>query len=130
MFNLDDAIVDYIEFSQKRKIGNKGNIKVVSLSSDDDKFEGRRIRADDDLAIASRELTFNKIDSRVRYRRGDTVETDVNCDSDYMLSAMNRVGNSIRSAYHWIPQSEPWYLVMDNVSGHGTEEAIEKHFIK
>ena len=64
---------------------------------------------------------------KVRYQRGDTIEKDVNCDSAYMLLAMNRVGKSICDTYHWIPCSKKRYLVMDNTGGHGTATAIGKY---
>lgn len=29
--------------------------------------------------------------------------------------------------YHWVPQDETIYLIMDNVGGHGTKDAIETY---
>ena len=64
---------------------------------------------------------------KVRHQRGDTVEVDCSCDSAYMLTAMDRVGASIRDAYHWIPRSKKCYLLMDNAGGHGTKETIDEY---
>ena len=44
-----------------------------------------------------------------------------------MMDAMDRVGLSIHSSYHWIPPAECCYLVMDNADGHGSDDAIEKY---
>ena len=44
-----------------------------------------------------------------------------------MLEAMDRVGDSIRQSYHWIPSDHPCYLVMDNAGGHGSNEAKETY---
>ena len=121
-YALDDAVVDRIEFQYKTKIGNKGNSKMVSIFDGGSKLEGE-IRTDD----GKRQLTVQDLNIRVRYRRGDMIATECSCDSAYMLSAMDRVGKSIREAYHWIPPSEKCYLVMDNAGGHGTDDAIEKY---
>ena len=40
---------------------------------------------------------------------------------------MDRVGQPIRSAYHWIPATKPRYLVTDNIQEHCADEAIEKY---
>ena len=74
------------------------------------------IRTHNDPAMPSRALTLRDLEMKVRYRDGDTIETDCNCDSTYMLKAMDRAGESIRAAYHWIPRTETCYLVMDKVS--------------
>lgn len=63
----------------------------------------------------------------MRYQRGDTIEVDYLCDSSYMLATINRVGQSTRLAYHWIPTSEKCHLMMDNAGGHGIDEALEKY---
>ena len=123
---MDDAIVDRIEFIYIIKIGSKGNTKNVSIGEGNKKLEGT-IRENDDPSIPPRPLTLGKFFMKCCHRRGDTVEVDVNCDSAYMLRAMDRVGESIRRAYHWISRTEKCYLVMDNAGGHGTNEAIKEY---
>ena len=61
---------------------------------------------------------------------GDVVERDCSCDSNYMLTAMDRVGVKIREKFHWVPQSEVCYIVMDNAGGHGTDDAIVEYTAK
>ena len=128
-FALDDAVCDRIEFIYKTKIGRKGNTKEVRIKDGEAKLEGA-IREEDDPVEPSRPLTLNDLNVKVRHQIGDTVETDVNCDSQYMLAAMDRVGAAIRAAYHWIPLTTECYLVMDNAGGHGTSEAIEEYVAK
>ena len=48
---------------------------------------------------------------------------------------MNRVEESIRKSFHWVPIDELVYLFLDGTGGHGTKEAIieyknnlQKHF--
>ena len=96
-YALDDAIADRIEFIYKTKIGGRGNTKDVSITEGE--LRGM-IRTEDNPAIPARALTINDLSIKVRYRRGDTIEVDCNCDSDYMLGATDRMGASIRSSYH------------------------------
>ena len=58
---------------------------------------------------------------------GEEIERDCSCDSQYMLSAMHRVGEAIRKKIFWVPKEETRYLVMDNAGGHGTNEAIDEY---
>ena len=44
-----------------------------------------------------------------------------------MIPAMDRVGQAIRSTFHWIPPNQTCYLVINNAGGHGTDEAIKKY---
>ena len=60
-------------------------------------------------------------------KTGDERDVDISCDSDYMLRVMPRVGEAIRAAYHWVDDSDPIYLFLDNAGGHGTDEAVEKY---
>ena len=40
---------------------------------------------------------------KVQVLHGDVIERDCSCDSDYMVSAMDRVGDAILKSFHWIP---------------------------
>ena len=60
-------------------------------------------------------------------KTGDKHEVDINCESKYMLEVMPRVGEAIRAAYHWVDDSAPIYLFLDNAGGHGTDNAVEKY---
>ena len=44
-----------------------------------------------------------------------------------MLNVMDEVGTCTRFAFHWVPQTEKCWLVMDNVGGHGTKEPNEEY---
>ena len=67
---------------------------------------------------------MDDIELKVRQQLGDEVEEDASCDSNFMLTAMNRVGKAIREKYYWIPNDQKCYLVMDNAGGHGSNTAI------
>ena len=57
----------------------------------------------------------------------DTMVVDVSCDSTFMQEVMPKVGKAIREAYHWVPQTTPIYLFLDNADGHGTDEVVEAY---
>ena len=123
-YELDDAVIDRLEFFYITKVGNIGNVKEVRIEDADENIGSLKIRRQDQSNLPSEFILLNDINVKVRYRFGDEVEEDASCDSEYMLSAMNRVGAAIRNSYHWIPISKKCYLVMDNAGGHGTNEAI------
>ena len=54
---------------------------------------------------------------KVRYQEQDTVEKDRSCDSEYMLSAINRVGEVICQNFHWVPIDELIYLFIEGKGG-------------
>lgn len=51
------------------------------------------------------------------------VETDCNCDSEFMLRHMDRLGHAARSKFYWVPMDVEIDCIMDNAGGHGTDEA-------
>ena len=67
---------------------------------------------------------LSEISLKVRYQDHDTAEKDCSCDSEYILSDMNRVGEAIFQNFHWVPIDELVYLFIDGVGGCGTKEAI------
>ena len=94
------------------------------LEDDNINFKTKLVRVSDDKTVVPRLLTLTDINVHVRNVIGDPVQIDCTCDSEYMSDAMKQVGESIRKAYHWIPMSQPCWLVMDNAGRHGTKECI------
>jgi hypothetical protein len=58
---------------------------------------------------------------------GRFIEEDCSCDSTFMRNTIPTVGERIREAFHWLPQSETIYLQMDNAGGHGTKHAVAEY---
>ena len=110
-YELEDYIIDCLEFSYKKLIGKKGKAKYIPIDNDDELL--------DDTSFKLSEISL-----KVRNQEHDTVEKDCFRDSEYMLSAMNRVGESIRQIFHWVPIDELVYLFIDGAGGRGTKEAI------
>ena len=90
-FNLDDYIIDRLEISYRTKIENNGNTTNVELE-DGDIFSSMMIRTDDDKNILRRQLIITDLNIQVRNQIGDLVEEDCSCDSEYMLTTMERFG--------------------------------------
>ena len=122
-YNLDDHILDQIELYYVIKIGTSGNTKQVRID-DDREYALYNIQTENDKDVPRRNITIEDLKIQVRNQIGDEVEEDCNCNSEYMLSAMERVGKSIRAAYHWIAMDQKFYLIMGNTGNHGTTEVI------
>lgn len=74
----------------------------MRVEDDDGNISTLKIRRHNNSNLPSELLLLIDINVRVRNKIGDEVEEDASCDSEYMLSAMNRVGAAIRKSYHWI----------------------------
>ena len=76
-------------------------------------------------------LTEEKKQERVtlyrKFPRGSEIETDVSCDSAFMLDTMPDIGAAIREKMPWVPREQPIYLQMDNAGGHGTKAAVDEY---
>ena len=125
-YQLEDYILDRLEFYITTKFGNNGNIKEVKLELDKC-ISSYKIRTEDDKNVPPRSVTIQDVKVQVRHKYGDSHEVDCSCDSKYMLSAMDRIGKAIRNVYHWVNIDQACYIVMDNTGGHGTKDAINEY---
>ena len=80
-YELEDYIIDRLEFSYKKLISKKGNAKYIPINNDDELLDDNHFK-------------LSEISLKVHNQEHDTVEKDCSCDSEYMLSAMNRVGEA------------------------------------
>ena len=129
-YELDDAIVERLEFSYATFGGLNGKNKKWNKLEGGELFfylinSQRRMQLD--RQGERRRLTLNDIKLQVRWRVGDEREEDCSCDSEYMLSAMQRLGERAREVFWWVDRETPMYVLMDNAGGHGTKEAIEEY---
>ena len=82
-YELEDYIIDRLEFSYKQLIGKKGNAKNIRIYNNDESL--------DDYYFKLSEICL-----KVRYQEYDIIEKDSFCDSKYMLSTINKVEEEIR----------------------------------
>ena len=101
-FQLEDAIVDRLSFYYRTYKGDKGLKKNVYLELDAPMIGGHRRRPHKDSNVPPVDVTHGDILIKVRVEKGETIEVDCSCDSEYMLAAMDRVGSAIQLAFHWI----------------------------
>ena len=123
-YDLEEAIIDRLEFAFITKVGKQGNTKNVRIDDDGETVSILRIRRNDDSNSPDSLLKLEDITVKVRQIIGDEIEEDASCDSKYMIGAMDRVGKAIRKSYAWVPMTQKCYLVMDNAGGHGSNVAI------
>ena len=62
---------------------------------------------------------------KVRVNVGDVIETKDTCNLEYMVGAMDQIGQSAQQKYYWVPLHEFIFMVMDNAGGHGTKETVK-----
>ena len=86
-YDLEDTVIDRLEFFYVTKIGNKGNKKDVRIE-DGDNISLLKIRRNDGLNLPSELLLLSDISVKVRYQVGDKEEEDCSCDSKYILTAI------------------------------------------
>ena len=82
-YDLEEHIVDRLEFTYKQKVGYKGKSKICIIN-------------DHEELISDNHSHISNIMLKVRYQEGNIIEKDCSCDSSYMLSIMIRVGKAIR----------------------------------
>jgi hypothetical protein len=76
---------------------------------------------------ARKALTINDLTLQQRLVADTVIQEDINCDSDYMLDVMPRIGAAIRQKMNWVPENKTISLIMDNAGGHGAVEATEQY---
>ena len=113
-YDLEEHIIDRLEFSYKQKVGNRGKSKICVID-------------DHEELITDNHSYISNIMLKVRYQEGDIIERYCPCDFSYMFSTIIRVGKSIREKFHWVPMHEKVYLFIDDAGGHGTNEAINEY---
>lgn len=125
-FALDDFVAERLELAFQTKSGMAMKWKAIEHNQPVlQPHVFRRNEGGDEVEIELKDL-----DLRVRMNRGDKVEEDCSCNSAYMLAAMQRVGQAVRAKFHWVPDDEIIYLIMDNAGGHGTIEAVEQYTLQ
>ena len=72
----------------------------------------------------AREVTVEDLQLQVLREAGESFESDLTCDSEFMKIWMPRVGEAMRASYHWVPITTPLHLIMDNAGGHGRIDVI------
>ena len=120
-YELDDFVAERLEMSYISQTGG-GTRKRVSLKAAD-LIESLRKYVDG----AEVPLSVSDLELHVVMQRGDVVEQDVTCDSKFMLDKVRSIGAAMRAKYHWIPETDKLYLVMDNAGGHGTNDAKKEY---
>jgi len=114
IFDLDEEMKERLVIRYKDHQDN-GKTKWKEFSS----FQiDRTIRPQPN--VARRPLDTRDLVLQARFKAGEEVPEDVTCDSEFMKAHMDAIGRAIRAKYHWVPEDDEIFLVMDNAGGHGT----------
>ena len=69
----------------------------------------------------------NDVQLFVSMKQGEEVDKDCPCNSAFMEKVMPKVAHEMHRAYHWTPETDKLYLVMDNAGGHGTDDSKSRY---
>ena len=70
-----------------------------------------------------RRLALDNFTLQIQTVKGQLVAKDSTCDSAFMLSITEEIGEVIHATFHWIPRTKTIDLFVDNTGGHGTSLA-------
>ena len=122
-YNLDPS--SNFVFSYKNFSPSGRSFKWIRLGVEDGYIaKNKTIRTKKGV---TRELRYKDLILHRNICRGETIIRERTCDSSYMLSHIEKIGEAIRTSYHWVKEEVPIYLIMDNAGGHGTNEAKEAY---
>jgi hypothetical protein len=125
MYDLEDDVKSHLELSFKSYKTDRKTRDTIALHEDTVLDEvGRNRRLEDGQTLP---VTFDDIDLNVVIRKGEMVEEDCSCDGKFMKKIIPKVAEDLRTAFHWVPETEKIYLVMDNAGGHGSEEVKNEY---
>ncbi|GFH56775.1 predicted protein [Chaetoceros tenuissimus] len=122
-YGLDDNVSNFLCLQYKDF--KRKNFRTVNLTREnEDEVIKRQIKTAPDTY---REIEINDLQLCVYIPKGTMVEVDCTCDSAFMLSVMDELGESVRNYYFWIPRDVKIYKVLDNAGGHGTDEVVRTY---
>ena len=123
---MDEYVSNRLKFYFVTKVGSNGNTNDSVLERSDS-IKHNTIRTNGVKNVPPKDFAITDLKLHVRNECGDTVEEDCSCDSQFMLTAIDRVTKNRRNDFYLIPPEQQYYLVMDNVGGYGTKQAIDEY---
>ena len=122
-YDLDEVVTDRLEFCYWSFRGNQKSRKMLENQQMLQTL-GNRIDENGQAVPISLD---NDVQLFVSMKQGEEVDKDCSCDSAFMEKVMPEVAHEMRRAYHWIPETDKLYLVMDNAGGHGTDNSKSRY---
>ena len=119
-FDLDEFVSDRLELVYTTH--TRGGVKQIKNLRKEQVIGEIGMRTNKEGE--QQEITIEDLQLYVHINQGDEVEKDCSCDSSFMLETIPEVGKALREKFHWVPEQEKIFLVMDNAGGHGTNDAI------
>ncbi len=122
-YGLDENVSDFLCLQYKDFKRKKFSTVNLTRENEDEVIK-RQIKTAPDTY---RDIEINDLQLCVYIPKGTMVEVDCTCDSAFMLSVMDELGESVRNYYFWIPREVKIYKVLDNAGGHGTDEVVRTY---
>jgi hypothetical protein len=127
-FEMEEDVADHLLSRYETHVGTADNTQKKWLDEGDALIEEVEYRPSGNIKDAAHlGIDCLEIQALMHHEAGEMVEEDVNCDSQFMLENIRKVGKAMREKLYWVPRPHKCYLVMDNAGGHGTEEVIKKY---
>ena len=124
MYDLEEEEAARLEFHYERWTGQANKTKSNIRLKPEDQLIGHTAKRKSGETF---NVGLDDLHLGIRLQEGDKTTQDINCDSNYMLEIMPKVGQAIRDAFFWVAEDHYVYLVLDSAGGHGTKEAIAKY---
>ena len=125
-YTLEDSITDRLclSYHTYTRGGNKQVVRIQESDINKLVLEGRSCvnKKGDKANLQLKDLTLH-----VKIDKGEEVEKDETCDSQFMMDTIFEIGDSIRTSFKWVPRDVPIYLFMDNAGGHGTDQVKDEY---
>lgn len=142
---IDDDIFSRLVFRHYKLVEKDTKKTAMYIMVDDESLPGKVQMEVGDYTLIARYKGLKMKDGK-KVEKGDTRMEDINCDSDYMLYVMSRVGKvsvdcciaslivivncyviplidccvkAIHEKYDWVAPEDEICLYLDNVGGHG-----------
>lgn len=113
-YGIDDRTGDRLIFRYKTFYGKTGKSRW-NLIDDNDCIE--EVVYCPTEAEETSPLSIEQVQMMVQYDKGDIMEEDINCNSQFMLDNIDEIGEAIRAKFWWVQHEEQVFLFMDNAGG-------------
>ena len=123
-YDMSPWVTDHLCLSYGTKRRTKVTRVDLTFCDDEDVLIAREIKLANDSVRA---ITVDDLTLSVCMKKGDEIQVDCSCDSEFMLRVMGEIGEAMRNYYFFLSNETKIYLIIDNAGGHGTNAAIEQY---
>ncbi len=108
MYDLDEFVAERLTFSYYTYANGKKVIKDLAATQYFNELGMMTTETGEQVP-----LTIDNLKLQVKMKKGDEYDKDTTCDSEFMLDTIPDIATIMREKFHWIPDTEIIYLVME-----------------